>query len=337
MARRRGPFDRPGPDDYADLANSSINAFLRLRRPAQLAIVALCIIVGIVGLVIYFHGQTWSSRNQAAGNPNLLLGNPSRATDSPANFDNYLMVKPYFVLSYNSTKGTPNWVSWRVTADDLGHAPRKQVFDEDNSLPPGLSVVNTRDYSGSGFDRGHMCPHDDRAANEQMSFATFVMTNIIPQAPNVNQKAWAQLESYCRELVRLGDRLYIISGPAGQGGRGSRGFKQTIGHGKVTVPAECWKIVVVVESNAGSDDLAAISMGTRVIAVDMPNDQDVVGEEWDQYRTSPAQIEQKTGLHFFDRVRPDVAAALRQRVDDVSIPPPRPMRYERNEGPDHGG
>ena len=40
-----------------------------------------------------------------------------------------------------------------------------------------------RDYTGSGFDRGHMCPHSDRAANEEMSFATFVMSNIIPQAP----------------------------------------------------------------------------------------------------------------------------------------------------------
>ena len=35
-----------------------------------------------------------------------------------------------------------------------------------------------------------------------MSDATLVITNIIPQAPNVNQKAWAQLEDYGRELVR---------------------------------------------------------------------------------------------------------------------------------------
>ena len=45
------------------------------------------------------------------------------------------MVKPYYALSYNSTKGTPNWVSWRVTEADLGEAPRKDDFDTDVDLP----------------------------------------------------------------------------------------------------------------------------------------------------------------------------------------------------------
>ena len=73
--------------------------------------------------------------------------------------------------------------------------------------------------------------------------------------------------------------LYIVSGPVGQGGIGSKGFKESLAGGKVVVPAECWKIIVVVEPGFG-DDLARISMGTRVIAVDMPNDQTRVGEEW---------------------------------------------------------
>ena len=156
------------------------------------------------------------------------------------------MVKPYFVLSYNSSLGIPNWVSWQVTDADLGDAPRKQTFDADSTLPSGLKVVTTRDYQGGGFDRGHMCPHSDRAANQEMSFATFVMTNIIPLAPSVNEKAWAQLEWYCRELVRQGNHLYIIAGPMGRGGLGSRGFRNELAAGKVTVPAYCWKIAVVV-------------------------------------------------------------------------------------------
>ena len=66
-----------------------------------------------------------------------------------------------------------------------------------------------------------MCPHSDRAANTDMSYATFVMTNIIPQAPNVNRKAWAEMENYCRELVRHHDSLFIIAGPIGEGGTGT--------------------------------------------------------------------------------------------------------------------
>jgi DNA/RNA endonuclease G (NUC1) len=47
----------------------------------------------------------------AANNPNLLLGNPSIAAPSAASTDNYLMVKPQYVLSPNSKTHTANWVS----------------------------------------------------------------------------------------------------------------------------------------------------------------------------------------------------------------------------------
>jgi endonuclease G, mitochondrial len=324
MARRRNPSDGPGPQDYDDLINSSVATFRQLNRQAQIAVIVLLLVLAIIAAVIYFRSQQRAGTGVGGSNPNLLLGNPSGATPDPSNRTNYLMVKPYYVLSYNNDTGTPNWVSWQVTEEDLGTAPRKQVFDSDTTLPIGFKVVATRDYNGSGFDRGHMCPHGDRAANEEMSFSTFVMTNIIPQAPNVNRKAWAQLESYCRDLVHKHNHLYILSGPVGQGGTGSRGFRESLVGGKVTVPAECWKVAVVVEEGPG-DDLARISMGTRVIAVDMPNDDTQVGEAWAQFRTSPAEIERKTGLHFFTNVRPDVAAALRQRVDDIPIAPPKPL------------
>src|SRR5947209_6022243 len=311
--RRRQPFDDREIDP---LINSGVRAFKRLDRQAQLGVIIVLLIAGVVAAIIYYRGQ----HQQAAGpgptsagaveSPNLIVGNPSGATADMGSPDNFLMVKPYFVLSYNNSNGTANWVSWRVAVSDLGTAPRKPVFDADTLLPPGFRVIVHKDYSGSGFDRGHLCPHGDRSANEDMSFSTFVMTNIIPQAPNVNEKAWAQMESYCRQLVRQGQRLYVIAGPSGHGGRGSRGFAKSIGGGKVTVPAECWKIVVVVP-DTGVDDPGQISIGSRVIAVIMPNDQDVVGEAWAQYRTSAGEIEQKTGYRFFDRLRPEIAGALR--------------------------
>jgi endonuclease G len=258
--------------------------------------------------------------------PNLLLGNPSGATSDPANQNNYLMVKPYFALSYNNSSGTPNWVSWRLTTSDLGTAPRKQIFDLDTTLPPGLYRVTHKDYSASGFDRGHLCPHGDRAASQEMSFSTFVMTNIIPQAPHVNQKAWAHQESWCRDLVRRQHHhLYIIAGPSGKGGRGSAGLRDVIAGGKVTVPARCWKVVVIVPEAGGGNDLARISASTRVVTVIMPNDNDMVGDDWAQFRTTPAEVERQNGLRFFDTLSPDVAQALRQKLDTAPIASPRTL------------
>lgn len=328
MPRRRnsGP---DGGDAYFSAADrralgALLDAFGRLSRRSQIAVVALLAVVGLVALAVYVHVQ-----NSVPGaDANLLLGNPSNAVQSLGSPDNYLMVKPYFTLSYNNSAGEPNWVSWEVSDADLGDAPRARAFETDPTLPVGFEQVTSSDYTSSGFDRGHMCPHGDRAADVDMSYATFVMTNVIPQAPNVNRKAWAQLEEYCRELVRReNDHLYVVAGPLGRGGVGERGFRNTIGRGKVVVPAECWKIIVVVPRSGGGDDLLKINAGTRVIAVVMPNDQDQVGETWAQFRTSTADVEARTGFHFFSKLPPDVAQALRQKVDDTPIPPPKPAHY----------
>jgi endonuclease G len=338
MARRRNvsnPFgsgnDSGDYRQYNQIADSFYDGFRRLDSRTQMGLVVLLVAGLIVLAVLYVRSQQANQRRAGpaapSGSPDLFLGNPGGATPDPANRNNFLMVKPYFALSYNDDAGTPNWVSWRVTINDLGDAPRKPEFDPDLSLPPGFKIVTSRDYSGSGFDRGHMCPHGDRSANIEMSYSTFVMTNVIPQAPNVNRKAWDEEEIYLRDLVRRRhERLYIVAGPIGQGGRGTEGFKQAIGRGKVVVPAGCWKVAVAVPDE-GVDDLAEFDAGTRVVTVLMPNDNDVVGEEWAQFRTSPAEIEQRTGLHFFDRLPAPVAQSLRQKVDNDPIPPPRPRGH----------
>ena len=330
MSRRRNNFDEFNPRDLPPLAN----AFMRLGSQARLAVVGLLLALGIVAAVVYYRSQhaiQTTHSTTGIGLPlseNALLGNPSGATADASNKSNYLMVKPNYVLAWNDGLGTPIWVSWRLQREDLGRAPRKQTFDPDDTLPSGFKRVLTSYYSSTGFDRGHMCPAGDRTATQDKCFSTFVMTNIIPQAPNVNRKAWEQLESYCRELVRRHQHLYIIAGPDGKGGRGSRGFAQSIANASVTVPAECWKIVVVVPEAGDEDELRKITSTTRVIAVAMPNDNDAVGEAWAQFRTSPAEIERRTGLKFFATLPGDVAQALRQKVDEVSIPPPRPRTQD---------
>lgn len=311
----------------------------------QLVVVAIIAAIALVALIVHWRHQRAESpatvptpppptvvvRSEppaaaplggvSVGAVNMLLGNPSEATPDPKNWSNYLMVKPYFVVAYNNGTGTANWVSWRVTAADVeGSAPRKQLFDTDATLPAGFDRVTHKDYSGSGFDRGHLCPHSDRDATQEMSWATFVMTNIVPQAPNVNQGAWADFENYCRDLVRRGARLYVVAGPVGKGGTGSKGFAETIAGGRVTVPSACWKVVVVVDSSGNAtDELANIGPGTRVIAIVMPNDNGPMSHDWGKYRVSVREVEKRTGFQFFNRLPADVAAALKEKVDTVPV------------------
>src|SRR5262249_15145413 len=127
-----------------------------------------------------------------------------------------LVKKKYFTLSYNNSKGTPNWVSWKLTKATIGDEPRPNRFATDTTLPGGFNKITHDDYTNSGFDRGHLCPHSDRNKDEEQNLSTFVMTNVVPQSNENNAGAWNQLELYCRYLVEQKKKvLYVVAGPAG--------------------------------------------------------------------------------------------------------------------------
>jgi endonuclease G len=257
------------------------------------------------------------SNEKAAGSGalsdgNMALGNPSGATTRASGADNYLIVKKQYALSYNNSKGMANWVSWHLSAESKGAAERCNCFEPDASLPQGFFRATTHDYTGTGFDRGHLCPSDDRDKNNEDNAATFLMTNMSPQAPHLNQQTWETLEAYCRKLVSRGNELYIIAGGYGTGGMGSKGtMENSIADGKINVPSHFWKIVVVLP--AGSN---VVTSNTRVIAVDMPNVQTVNGRPWDYYRTSVSAIEKATGYNFLSALPAPVQSAVESKTDD---------------------
>ncbi len=235
------------------------------------------------------------------------MGNPSGATTSTTNTSNYLMQKPQFSLSYNKSHATPNWVSWHLGPLDLGSAPRNDAFHADTDLPTGWIRITTSDYTNSGYDRGHNCPSADRTATSADNYATFVMTNIVPQSPDNNQGPWAVLEDYCRTLVSQGNDLFIISCANSYG-------TTTIAAGKVSVPGYMSKVIVVLPKGS-SLSASAVTTSTRVIAVDMPNVAGIRANDWRSYRTSVDNLESYTGYDFLSNVTPSVQAVIEARVD----------------------
>jgi endonuclease G len=245
-------------------------------------------------------------------NNNMLLGNPSGAVSDPGSPTNYLLLKPQYAVGYNRDAGKPIWVSWHLGQADLGSAPRQDDFRADNGLPWGWYLVKPADYSGYGFDRGHNCPSADRTATIDDNSATFLMSNMMPQAPNNNQQTWGNLEDYCRKLVGQGNELYIICGSYGRGGTGSMGYQTTIAGGKVTVPSNCWKVVVVLP--VGNNDVARVTSNTRIIAVNIPNDNSV-NSAWSGYRTTVDAIEAAAGLDILSALPLSVQNVVEARTD----------------------
>ncbi|MCW3465765.1 DNA/RNA non-specific endonuclease [Chitinophaga nivalis] len=244
----------------------------------------------------------------------LLLGNPTGAQASVVLTQNYLRNATYYISSYNSVRGTPNWVSWHIASGDLGSAPRQDDFRADAALPSSWYQVGSSSYSSSGFDRGHNCPSADRTSTVAANSSTFLMSNMIPQAPQNNQQTWNNMEQYIRSLVTAGNEVYVIMGSYGTGGNGSKGNANTIDGGRVTVPSNVWKVVVVIPN--GSNDLSRINAATRVIAVNTPN-INTIGTDWKSYRTSVDAIESAAGVDLLSALPANIQSALESKVDNL--------------------
>ncbi len=249
-----------------------------------------------------------AARATTGVNLQMQLGNPSKATTDTANQRNFLIQRAQYAIDYNATTREPNWVSWNLTTTDVGSSGRGD-FEVDPTLPSGFYRVLTTDYSGSGYDRGHLCPSGDRTANVDDNQITFYMSNMVPQAPDNNQGVWASFETYCRSLASIGNEILIIDGPGGFAGA-------NLASG-VAIPGYVWKIVIVVPLGPGSA-LSRITTTTRVIALKIPNIAGIRSNPWQQYTTSIAQLETDTGYTFLTDLPAATATALRARVDDQS-------------------
>jgi endonuclease G, mitochondrial len=263
------------------------------------------IILVITIFLIFPTGCSILAPRPSVTSVHLTLGNPSNASTSDPN--NYLMVKPQYVLSYNRDKGIPNWVSWQLNQSWLGDAPRSNNFRPDDTLPENWYRVTPSDYTRSGYDKGHMVPSADRSNNPEDNAATFLMTNMIPQAPDNNQGYWARLEEYARTLAAEGQELYIIAG--------SYGEKGTLSQGKVTIPDRIFKIIVVNTSGTG---VKGLNESTRIIAVDTPNTNGNKDADWTQFMTSVDAIEEKTGYDFLSKIKPSLQAAIEPKIDNFT-------------------
>ncbi len=197
--------------------------------------------------------------------------------------------KHYF-LSYSERDEQPEWVSYELTYDEVTNqsVKKEDFFTEDPIIETGSAQYS--DYSGTGYDRGHMAPAADFRFDKTAQLECYHMSNMSPQIHAFNAGLWNDLEMTTRYWARLYDKIYVVSGPLLTGNeakltkkKGDRNIKT-----KVSIPTHHFKVVFDYSNKTHP----------KMIGFLMPNEAGLKGKIMD-YAMSVRDLEKKTGIDFF--------------------------------------
>jgi endonuclease G len=122
----------------------------------------------------------------------------------------------HFKISYHKKYRLPKFVAYTITAESL-RGPR--VKRQDRFIPDpllqnqGIEAVRAEAYKHSGYDKGHMAPAASFAFDQEASDETFVMSNMVPQTPDLNRHAWKALEDLERRMGCGEEKVLVFTGP----------------------------------------------------------------------------------------------------------------------------
>lgn len=184
-----------------------------------------------------------------------------------------------YYTGYCEKRRNPLWVAYKVDGNSKNYnLKRPGGFKADMRT---FSRISPNDYKASGYDRGHLAPNSSISSQygREAQLETFLMSNIVPQSPDLNRKIWQRLEKMENDYAQNLETVWVITGPI---------FDPHIQHIKnqVEVPDALFKILF--DEQKGT---------VRTLAFIIP--QTVQGNEpIDRFITSVDEIEKLTGLDF---------------------------------------
>lgn len=208
-----------------------------------------------------------------------------------------------FILGYSDLRGNPLWVEYVLTpAPENGHSlKRPRRFETDWR---SINRVSHDSYQKSGYDRGHMAPNYaiSHLYGKQGQADSFLMSNITPQKPNLNQKLWQRLEeAEIDTFARSFGKVWVITGPIFSGT-----VERLTSDWTVEIPDAFYKIYITEATPT-----------TNPIALGFLVPQTVNGKEpLAQFVTNIDTIEAQTGLDFFADLDDSIENTLEAAIDE---------------------
>jgi large repetitive protein len=186
-------------------------------------------------------------------------------------YDNYLIEKEQYSLSYNSNYKTANWVSYQLNNSWIGD---QALADPDFQVDPRLPfdyderAKDTDIQKESFYQRGHLATRSQRSRSIQDNATTDLMSNIIPQPLNKPVDRWTKFEEDLTNLVKSQNKeIYIIAGRDGQASDQYGGALYL--NNRVSVPEGVWKVVLILDKPG--QGVSDVTKDTLAFAIRIPN------------------------------------------------------------------
>jgi endonuclease G, mitochondrial len=188
-----------------------------------------------------------------------------------------------FATGYSKLTRDPLYSAEHITSEHM--AERKGRGRENSFRPDDRLSHNDRaelsDFKRSGFDRGHMASDADSWSDET-EYATYNLSNMIPQAPRNNRGLHAHIEGAVRHFAQKVGEVYTITGPIFDGSSISWL------NNRVAIPTRLYKLVYLPSRNEAAAYLEVNSDGPE-------------GQEYTEI--SVQELNQLTGMNMLPGVQ----------------------------------
>ena len=192
-----------------------------------------------------------------------------------------------YMVGYSDIRANPLWVVYKLEAsqNQQNHLKRLDHFSSDWR---NFYRVTPNDYTNSGYDRGHMAPNHAIALlyGKKAQEETFLMSNITPQKPSLNQKKWQELEMLeVEEFMQKFKTVWVYTGPLFD--KKSHYIKNS----SIEIPDAFFKIYVGIEEDNTMRSLAFI----------MPQSVKT-SDTLKKFIVTIREVEERSGFDFFHQL-----------------------------------
>ena len=199
-----------------------------------------------------------------------------------------------YSLLYSEEHEQAIWIAYELTSEETNKKfDRSDIFIVDPAIKTGSAT--TADYTGSGYDRGHLAPAADMSWSNQTMQESFYYSNMSPQDQSFNRGIWKKLEELVRTWAVDNESLYVVTGPILSSGL------STIGPNDVSVPNYYYKVL-----------LDYSQPGIKAIGFILPNHANK--GSLTEFAMPIDRVEAMTGLNFFPNLPDKVESTLESSI-----------------------